>query len=141
MLKGHLHTALFKNTGSSKLYAKSSSFKTSSKNGTLMVRLKLLIFSSISFKLVISMRLCPRSFIVHDGSLNDEPSWTISTLIECFNALNVFVMSANINFSLCRNKENLFMKDRTSVNRSKNNAVSGFNNSSLNPLTSWSALF
>ena len=50
-------------------------------------------------------------------------------------------MSANINFFLCRNEENLFMKDRTSVNRSKNNAVSGFNNSSLNPLTSWSAVF
>ena len=33
------------------------------------------------------------------------------------------------------------MKDRTSVNRSKNNALSGFNNSSLNPLTSWSAAF
>ena len=79
--------------------------------------------------------------MVHDGSLNDEPSRTINTLIECFNAFNVFVMSANINFFLCRNEENLFMKDRTSVNRSKNNAMSGFNNSSLNPLTSWSAVF
>ena len=33
------------------------------------------------------------------------------------------------------------MKDRTSVNISKNNAVSGFNNSSLNLLTSWSPPF
>ena len=48
-------------------------------------------------------------------------------------------MSADINFFLYRNKGNLFLKDRTSVNRGKNNAVSGFNNSSLNPLTSWSA--
>ena len=33
------------------------------------------------------------------------------------------------------------MKDRTSVNRSKNNAASGFNNSSLDLLTSWTAPF
>ena len=50
-------------------------------------------------------------------------------------------MSANIIFFLWRNKGNLFLKDGTSVNRSKNNAVSGFNHSSLNPLTSWSAPF
>ena len=50
-------------------------------------------------------------------------------------------MPANIKFFLCRNKENLFMKDRKSVNRSKNNAVSGFNNSFINSLSSWSAPF
>ena len=150
MLKGHcslfsksksddtLKASKAKSTGSSKLNAISSSFKTSSKNSTLMMRLKLLILSSVSFKLVISMRLCPGSLRAFSWNIEKRfwvflERWAIN--------LNLFAMSANIKSFLCRNKENLFMKDRTSVNRSKNNAVSGFNNSSLNLLTSWSAPF
>ena len=150
MLKGHcslfsksksddtLKASKAKSTGSSKLNAISSSFKTSSKNSTLMMRLKLLILSSVSFKLVISRRLCPGSLRAFSWNIEKRfwvflERWAIN--------LNLFAMSANIKSFLCRNKENLFMKDRTSVNRSKNNAVSGFNNSSLNLLTSWSAPF
>ena len=150
MLKGHcslfsksksddtLKASKAKNTGSSELNAISSSFKTFSKNSTLMMRLKLLILSSVSFKLVISMRLCPRS--LRGFSWNIEKRFWVFLERWAIN-LNLFAMSANIKSFLCRNKENLIMKDRTSVNISKNNAVSGFNNSSLNLLTSWSAPF